>query len=202
MFNLTKEEEKIFKRLNTPVKIQDYINTLGCNFEYKGDTCLSPRQVIREGHAHCLEAACLAAAILWYHKEEPLVLDLKASRGDFDHVVTVFKRNSCFGAISKTNHAVLRYREPIYKTIRELVMSYFHEYFIDNGRKTLRSYTMPVNLKRFGTEWITSEEGVWDIGAALYDAKHFPVLNKKMISSLRKADSIEIQAGKIVQDKK
>lgn len=201
MFNLSPDEEKIFKRLDSPAKIQDYLNSLSCNFEKKGDTCLSPRKVMKEGHAHCIEGASLAAAILWYHGEKPLVIDLKASRGDFDHVVCVFKRNNHWGAISKSNHAVLRYREPVYKTIRELVLSYFHEYFVDNGRKTLRSYTRPLNLKRFGIKWITQEEPIWDIGAALYDAKHFPILSEKMIDELRKADEIEIEAGKIVEYK-
>ena len=126
MFDLTKEEELIFKRLSSTAKIQDYLNSLSCNFEKAGDTNLSPRRVMREGHAHCIEGAVFAAAVLWYHGQEPLVLDLKAARGDFDHVIAVFKKDGYFGAISKTNHAVLRYREPVYNTIRELLLSYFH----------------------------------------------------------------------------
>ena len=201
MFNLSASEDALFKKLSSPAKIQDYLNSLSCNFEKKGDTNLSPRRVIREKHAHCIEGAVFAAAVLWYHGHEPLVLDLKAARGDYDHVIAPFKKDGFWGAISKTNHAVLRYREPIYKTIRELVLSYFHEYFTDNGRKTLRSYTKPLNLKKFGTPWITDEDDIWEIGAALYDMEHIPLVPASVLKDLRRADAIEIQAGKLVQYK-
>jgi hypothetical protein len=143
----------------------------------------------------------LSAAVLWYHGKEPLLVDLKAAHGDYDHVIAVFKQGECWGAISKTNHAVLRYREPIYHSIQELVLSYFHEYFTNTGRKTLRSYTKPYNLKKFGTAWITAEDNIWDITAALYDAPHIDLLKKETIKELRKADPIEIAAGKILEYK-
>lgn len=203
MFAITSEEEKLFKKLNTPAKIQDYLNTVSYNFETRGETCMSPRRVVATKRAHCLEGAYLAAAVLWYHGEKPLLLDLRSTKHDLDHVVALFKRNGCWGAISKTNHAVLRYREPIYKTIRELALSYFHEYFLDDGTKTMRDYSKPFDLRRFGETWITEQEELWDIGAALDDSAHFPILPPQMKArALRKADLVEIAAGALVDYKK
>ena len=135
----TKKEIALIKKLNTPAKVQDYLNSLKFNFEEGGETLKSPIGVLREGNAHCLEGAILGAYILSIHGHKPLILHLETTKDDFDHVIATFRVNSLWGALSKTNHAVLRYREPIYKNIRELVMSYFHEYFLDNGVKTLRS---------------------------------------------------------------
>src|SRR3989338_7819858 len=162
MFNLTNEEVSVLKKLNTPHKIQDFLNNIPTNYEKKGETCLSPRSVLKLNTAHCMEGAMLAALALRVQGQKPLVVDLTASKEDLDHVITVFKKDGCWGAISKTNHAVLRYREPIYRSIRELVMSYVHEYVNDAGKKTLRSYSLPVNLKKFDHKnWMTSEKDVW-----------------------------------------
>lgn len=200
MFNLTSSEAKLFRKLNTPAKIQDFLNSISYNFEKDGETCRSPREVLKAKCAHCLEGAYLAAAVLWYHGEKPLLLDLRSTRHDLDHVVAVFRRNGCYGAISKTNHAVLRYREPIYQTLRELVLSYFHEYFLDDGTKTLREYSKPFDLSKFGNEWITSTDDLWEIGALLDDAPHNAILPQGMNpKSLRKADKVEIEAGKLVE---
>ena len=200
MLGLNEREIKILKALNTPKKIQDFLNKIPINFEEKGDTCLSPRMVLREHRAHCIEGAMIAAVALRLNGEKPLVLDLTSVPRDFDHVVCVFKRNGCWGAISKTNHAVLRYREPIYKSIRELVMSFFHEYFDDNGKKTLRQYSLPVDLSRFDhLNWMASEEDVWEIPDYLAKVKHFPMLTRSQIAGLRLADKPEIEAGKITE---
>lgn len=198
MYGLTKEELKILKPLNTPSKIQDFINKIPINFEEDRETCLSPRVVLRENRAHCIEGAILAALIFRIHGEKPLLVDLTAVKSDQDHVICVFKKNGFWGAISKTNHYILRYREPVYKSIRELVMSYFHEYFDKHGKKNLRSYTSPVNLSKFDKlNWATSEEDVWEIPDYLADVKHHPILTKKQIHNLRKVDDIEIEAGKL-----
>ena len=199
MFN--EEELKMVKKLNSPKKIQDFINSLKINFEEKGDSCRSPRAVLKNKKAHCIEGAILAAAILKIHGFKPLIVDLEANNKDFDHVIAVFKQKGSWGAISKTNHAVLRYREPIYRTIRELVMSYFHEYFLDNGKKTLRRYSLPVDLSKFDKrKWISSEEDIWYIPEYLTTIKHFNILNKSQIKALRKADKLEIEAGKLVEE--
>ena len=202
-FRLSKEEIKIFKKLNTPTKIQDFLNALNLNLEETGDTCQSPRMVLRSKKAHCMEGAILAAAILRFHGHEPLIMDIESTKDDFDHAITVFKKDGFYGAIGKTNHAVLRYREPVYKSPRELAMSFFHEYFLNkNGKKTMRTYSNPVNLKKFDKRnWMTSEEEIWFIPEHLTEIKHYPVLNKKQIKNLRPADKVEIEAGKIVEFK-
>ncbi len=202
MYGFNQQELSILKKLNTPRKIQDFVNELKANFEPNGDTCRSPRVVLRKKEAHCVEGAVLAAAALRIHGHKPLVLDLTSNKKDYDHVVTVFRQYGCWGAISKTNHPVLRYREPVYKTIRELVMSYFHEYTKD-GIKTLRSYSMPVNISRFDKlGWTTSEKDVWYIPEYLLKVSHKQILTRAQISNLRKADLLEIKAGDLVEWKR
>ncbi len=192
---LTSEELTLFKKLDTPRKIQDFLDTLPINHEPHGDTCKSPRFVLQARNCHCIEGAMLAAAILYYHGHEPLLLDLKATARDFDHVVTLFTDGKQWGAISKTNYPILRYREPIYASVRELAMSYFHEYFLDDGTKTMRSFSKPFNLKRFDKKnWITDPEDLWHIGAALDDSPHTDILSRPQIQKLRPATAIEIQA--------
>ena len=196
---LTIQERKIFKRLNTPIKIQDFLDSLKMNFSEE-DPCLSPRDVLKLRTAHCMEGALLAAALLWFHGHKPLLLDLTTTTDDEDHVVALFQVEGFWGGISKTNHAVLRYREPVYKTVRELVMSYFHEYFLHSGQKTLRTYSHPFDLTKLAhLNWITSREKILDLIGAMAESKHYEILTKQQIKNLRKADKIEIKAGKIVE---
>jgi hypothetical protein len=203
MFGLTRKELEILNKLDTPAKIQNFLSALKINFEENGDSCMSPRMVLKQGKCHCIEGAILAALALRIHGYKPLIVDMTANDKDFDHVITVFEKNKKWGAISKTNHAVLRYREPVYNSIRELVMSFFHEYFNDQGKKTLRSFSMPVNLSIFDKyNWMTAEEDIWYIPNYLVKTKHLPILDRKQIAGLRKADEIEIKAGKIVEWKK
>src|SRR3989338_1600846 len=197
MFGLTKEELTVLRRLDTPRKIQDFINTLAVNFEPHGETCMSPRRVLHERTAHCMEGAMFGAAALYIHGQRPLVMDLKTSlwADDTDHVVAVFQKNCFWGALSKTNHAVLRYREPIYRTIRELALSYFHEYFLNNGQKTLRQYSALLNLSTFKNGWETFDKDLWYIDKKLDKIKHYDIMPKNTIKKLRKADKVEIKAG-------
>jgi len=204
-FDYSKNEIRILKKLNSSQKIQDYLNTLTFNFEQKGQTCMSPRRVMQNKTAHCMEGALFAVAALEFHGEKPWIMDLRATTRpyDSDHVVAVFKKFGCYGAISKTNHAVLRYREPVYKTLGELALSYFHEYFLDTGKKTLREYSQLLDVSLFDKlEWRTSDKELFDIPAFLDDIKHFSILSREQIKNLRKADAIEIEAGKIVEYKK
>lgn len=188
------------KILKTPMEIQDFLDSLEINFERHGDTCMSPIKVLQTGRAHCMEAAMLAAAILRMGGFPPLVVDLTASNKDFDHVIAVFKMRGKWGAISKTNRAFLGYRDPLYLSIRELVLSYFNEYFLDDGTKTLRTYSMPINLSRFNKlNWINSDEDVWYIPDYLANVKHFPIIQRGEIKTLRKADGIEIAAGRLMR---
>jgi hypothetical protein len=200
MSSYSKLELSLFRKLSTPAKIQDYLNSIPFNFEKKGQTCFSPREVIKNKTAHCAEGAIFAASVLEYRGYKPLIMDLRATTKpyDFDHVLAVYKKDGYFGAISKTNHAVLRYREPVYKTIRELVMSYFHEYFLDTGKKTLREYSNLLDLNKFNKlNWRTTSQHLFEIPAYLDDIKHYKILTPKQIKNLRLADSVEIEAGKI-----
>lgn len=164
---------------------------------------MSPARALEAGKAHCFEGALIAALALEMHGHKPLLLDLKTTEDrDVDHVVALFKQDGYWGAISKTNHAVLRYREPIYKTIRELALSYFHEYFLNNGEKTLRSYSKPFDLSKVKIDWRESKENLFKLVEILDKSPHTQILNKKQIKNLRKADKIEIQAGKIVDYRK
>ncbi|MDD5726596.1 MAG: hypothetical protein PHC53_04320 [Patescibacteria group bacterium] len=200
MYDLTKDELRLLRGLDSPSKVQDYLDKIPINHEPEGDTCLSPRRVIQERRAHCIEGAMLAALAFRLHGQLPLVLDLTSCKRDFDHVVALFKRNRYWGAVSKTNHAVLRYREPVYRTLRELVLSYFHEYFDDYGYKTLRSYSLPINLSRFDKlGWATNEDDNWFIAEHLADVRHIPLLTRSQISTLRKAHPTEIKAGEIIE---
>ncbi len=199
----TKQELALMKKLNTPVRVQDFLNSLSQNFEHDGiDRVRSPIVVLREGHAHCIEGAILGAYILSLHGFKPLVMHLEATKGDWDHVVAPFQQNGLWGALSKTNHAVLRYREPVYRSIRELAMSYFHEYFTDNGVKTLRRYSRPLDLNIFSDEWATSDGDLWGIDEELDVVKHYDIVPKHLIKKLRLADPIEREVGKIVEYKK
>lgn len=195
------QEFAVFKKLNSPIKIQNFIDDLRINFEPNRETCRSPLMVLRRGEAHCAEGALLAAAIFWYHGQLPLLLDLKVAKNknDVDHVVTLFKERGRWGAISKTNHAVLRYRDPVYKTVRELALSYFNEYFFKNGFKTLRSYSAPFNVLRYDHAWLTSKRNLWDIINLLDESRHFNIVENGAVRRLRLADPIEIKASQLIQ---
>lgn len=192
MFGFTQAELAVLKPLNTPEKIQDFLDALPANLSERGDTLYSPRLVLREQKATCIEGALLAAAVLTLHHQPAWLLDLRTKRYDQDHVVTLFKKGRYWGALSKTNHAVLRYRDPIYRSVRELALSYFHEFFMmSDGRKTMLDYSKPFSLRRFDTAWMTSESDLWHIGMALDDFQHFPLLSRDQRIRLRRATAIE-----------
>jgi hypothetical protein len=169
---LQKNELKLFRKLSTPEKIQKYLDDLPYNKERHGETCYSPRLVIRYDTAHCFEGALFAAAALRMGGRPPLILDLEAVRDD-DHVVAVYRMNGHWGAIGKSNYAGLRFRSPVYRTLRELALSYFEHYYNLAGEKTLRAYSRPVNLARFDPiNWMTSEDPLWAIPEYLLEIKH------------------------------
>lgn len=201
MFGFTDPELKVLKSLSTPEKIQDFLDALPANYGKEGHTLYSPRSVLRKRKAHCIEGALLAVAAFMVQGKASWLLDLRAAHYDEDHVVTLFKKNGYWGALSKTNHPVLRYRDPIYRTVRELVLSYAHEFFMaDDGRKTFTDYSRPFSLKRFGTDWMTSEEDLWDIAVALDDSPHHRLFPRG--TKLRAVTQIERDAYKMVEWKK
>jgi hypothetical protein len=193
------KEWKQLKKLSSPAKIQDYLSALPFNFEEEGETHTSVKETLRTKTAHCFEGALVAAAALWIQGRRPLLLDLKVVRPDFDHIVTLFEEEGKWGAISKTNHAVLRYREPVYASVRELAMSYFHEYFLQNGKKTMRSFSKPFDLSKHGTDWLTSPENLADLAHVIDQSPHTEILSPQMIRKLRKAEKIEIKAAGLAQ---
>ncbi len=193
-------ENRILRRLDRPAKIQDYLERLPTNLERTGETCRSPRRMMCDRTAHCMEGALFGAAVLWYHRQPPLLLDLKTTADDEEHVVALFRIHGHWGAISKTNHAWLRYRDPVYKSVRELAMSYLNEYFLPNGKKTLRSFSQPFDLRHIKSkDWIISDHDLWDICDVLDESPHTNILSRSMIAMLRRADPIERKAGKLAQ---
>ena len=200
MFGFSKSELVILKKFSTPIKIQNFLDKTPMNWEKRGETCFSPRRALREKKMHCLEGALFAAAALWVQGEKPLLFDLQTV-GDDDHVVALYRKNGCWGAISKTNHAVLRFRDPVYKTLRELALSYFHEYFRNSdGKKTLDSYSAePFDLRAEGHKWLTAEEDLFYLADAVNDAPHRRIYPQKNRRFIRPADRMERRAGKIIE---
>jgi hypothetical protein len=191
-------ERAIFRKLTTPERIQKFLDDdIGYNLEPNGDTCLSPRLVLRQGVAHCMEGALLAAAALRMLGHPALLVDLEAVR-DSDHVLAVYRAREHWGAVAKSDYSGLRSREPVYRTIRELALSYFEHYYNPAGEKTLRAYSRPVNLSRFDRmEWITAERDVWEIPNHLCDIPHTRILTPAIERHLSKMDRRLYDAGRL-----
>lgn len=191
----TKEELSTLRKINTPRKVQDFLDSnIRYNIEAKGETLSSPRVVLKRKTAHCIEGAFLAAAALRLAGYEPLVMDFQAVR-DKDHVVCIFKENGLWGAVSSSRYHTLRYRDPVYKTVRELALSYFPFYNNDDGELTLRNYSTPINLSRFDKyNWMTSEDDLWDVGAAIDESLHKQLVSKTTAKKLRKLSQSFVKA--------
>jgi hypothetical protein len=191
-------ERKIFRRLSTPARIQAFLDhELGYNLEPNGDTCYSPRRVLRDRVAHCMEGALFAAAALRMLGYPPLLVDLEAVR-DSDHVLAVYRIDGRWGAVAKSDYSGLRSREPVYRTLRELAMSYFEHYFNPAGEKSLRTYSRPVNLKQFDRwDWMTSEDNVWAVPNHLVDIPHIRLITPAMERRLARMDKRLYAAGRL-----
>lgn len=186
------DEIKFLKTMSDPDKIQGFLDSIDYNPNYE---CRSPRWVIRKKSAHCFEGALFAAAALEFIGFLPLIIDMKAFNDD-DHVIAVFKKDGHWGSVAKSNFTTLRYREPVYRSLRELVMSYFDFYFNTAGDKSLRSYSLPLNLTIYNSHhWATTDEDLEYIGDKLEKIRHYPVVNKKMINNLKKASETMLKAG-------
>jgi hypothetical protein len=170
---------KVLRRLSTPEKIQRFLDDLPYNKERSGETCRSPRLVLEHKTAHCFEGALLAAAALRMNGSPALIFDLESVRDD-DHVIAIYRANGYWGAIGKSNYTGLRSRSPIYRSLRELALSYFEDYYNTKGEKTLRAYSRPVNLRRFDRiDWMTSAEPLWAITDYLCEIPHTPIYESK-----------------------
>ena len=197
---LTAGEYAVLRRLGTPEKIQAFLNATPINHELDGETVLSVREVIRQKRAHCIEGAMFAACALWAHGDPPLVMHLDCHESDYPHVIALFRRAGAWGALSKTNGAPLRYRDPIYRSLRELALSYFHEYSNRRGHKTLRSYSVPFDLRRLPLdEWVTSEQSCWKTHDRLVALRHYPLITRRQEKLLTKRDPFERRASKLVE---
>src|SRR5689334_11277047 len=186
------------RALDTPARIQRFLDEdIGYNTEPGGPTCRSPRRVLRDRVAHCMEGALFGAAALAVRGYPPLLVDLEAVRDD-DHVLAVFRQRGCWGAIAKSNYAGLRFREPVYRSLRELVMSYFEHYYNEAGEKTLRRYSRPVNLVRFDRlHWTIAEEDVWAVPEHLCTVAHRPLLTPAHARLLSRMDERLMAAGHV-----
>jgi hypothetical protein len=187
-------EWRALRALRTPWGIQKALDALPY---HHASTAWSPRRVLRARTAHCLEGAIFAAVALRALGFAPLLLDLEAVQ-DTDHVLAVYRVRGHWGAIAKSNFSGLRYREPIYRTVRELALSYFEGYINLRGDRTLRAYSRPVNLARFDRAragWMTSEEDLWWVAEHLLDVPHTPLVSPAMVRRLHRVDRRSLAAG-------
>lgn len=183
--------EELARRLTSPHDIQRLLNNLPYSTH---DLCLSPWRVLKEQSAHCAEGAYLAAAIFSLQGGQPLVVDLLAENDD-DHLIAPFRIDGRWGAVAKSNTTMLRYREPVYENLRELVMSYFDCYFNTNGFKSLRAYSESVNLDEIdGPDWMTSDDDLNFIGERITAMPHHAIVDEKMRSRLSPADPDLVKA--------
>jgi hypothetical protein len=197
---LSRGEHATLRRLSSPEKVQAFLNAIPINHEIGGETVLSVREVLRQRRAHCIEGAMVAACALWVNGEPPLVMHLDCHESDYPHVIALFRRAGAWGAISKTNGAPLRYRDPIYRTLRELALSYFHEYSNKRGHKTLRSYSASFDMRRIDPkEWVTSTKSCWDTHDRLTELRHYRLISKRQERLLAKRDAFERKASKLVE---
>jgi hypothetical protein len=195
--HLNQEQQKILVTLTTPRKIQDFLDTTAYSPEY-ANRC--PVRVMTDMRAHCLDGALFAAAALRRIGDMPLVVDLFPDPGlDDDHVLALFRRNSRWGAVAKSNFVGLRFREPVYNSLRELIMTYFEQFYNVNGLKTLRTHTRPVNLIQYDRyEWEWSDSGADRIEKALLARKRYAVISTEMAADLSLADELSYKAGLMV----
>jgi hypothetical protein len=197
-FGFTSSELRTCRALKTPAGLQRFLDGLPYNLGY---TARSPRKVLRDRTASCFEGAIFAAAALRVLGFPPLIFDLEAEQ-DTDHVVAVFKIRGHWGAVAKSNFTGCRYREPVYRNLRELAMSYFNIYFNLRFERTLRRYSRPVNLARFDhLHWMTSAKPIWFIAEHLCEIPHIPLLHPFMEQRLTRVDSRTVK-GEMVQHRK
>ena len=188
----SKEEIAFLKTMSDPDKIQGFLDSIDYNPNYE---CRSPRWVIKKKSAHCFEGALFSAAALQFIGYQPLIVDMKAFNDD-DHVIAVFREGKHWGAVAKSNFTTLRYREPVYRSLRELIMSYFDFYFNIDGDKSLRSYSLPLDLTIYNTRhWITTDEDLEYIGDKLEKMRHYAVVDTEMLKNLKRASETMLKAG-------
>ncbi len=192
-FGLTAREARLLRGLTPLIRLQRFLDEL--DYDVAGSSCRSPRRALRERRVQCLDGALLAAAALRVQGQPALLFDLEAVQDD-DHVLALFKSGGCWGAVGRSNYAGLRYREPVHRTLRELAVSYFDEYFNLRGERTLRRYSAPVSLRPFDRlEWMTSEHDLWPIAEHLVHVRHWSLLTPAQERRLARVDRRRFHAG-------
>ncbi len=182
------------RRLDSPRKIQDFLDYELAYNDSKPDTCLSPLEVLKQGKAHCIEGAMLAAAAFLYHGRRPLLLDLRANPRDDDHVIAPFREKGRWGAVAQSHFCGLRYREPVHRSFAELARSYFEFYYNDRGEKTLREFSAPLDTACLKPDWLYSAGNVFFVSRRLDAHKHYRIVGSVMEKTLRRADSLLFEA--------
>jgi len=190
---LTSHERQAISRLTTPAKIQAFLDDIPYSSE---ERYRSPLTVLRDRCGHCFDGALFAAALLRRLGHAPRILDMLPNKRDDDHVLALFQRDGYWGALAKSNFAGLRFREPVYRTLRELVLSYFEDYYNSAGEKTLRGYTVPLNLAAYDKiHWMTRDDRLDDIGVRLSKIRTVKLLTPRMVAALNRVDERSYQAG-------
>lgn len=190
---LDARERKLLSRMGSPAAVQEFLDGIPYS---PGSTYRSPLTVLRDRIAHCYDGAVFAAAILQHLGYPPLIVNMFPNRSDDEHLVALFRRFGAWGAVGKSNFVGLRFREPIHRTVRELMLSYFEQYYNILGEKTLRSYTRPFNLALFDARsWMTQDETMEEIARRLSSLRRIPMLTRGMIRNLSRLDTRSYQAG-------
>lgn len=190
---MTADERRVMTQLNTPAAIQAFLDGLRYSTE---PVYRCPLRVLREGVGHCFDGALFAAAALRRVGYPPLILDMLPNARDDDHLLALFKQHGHWGAVAQSNFAGLRFREPVHRSLRELILSYFEQYYNVAGEKTLRGYTRPLNLRRFDRQvWMTADEPLDLIAACLDRMPRVELLQPAMIAGLSPVDQRSLRAG-------
>src|SRR5258707_7421351 len=188
----TPKELRKLRSLKDPHGVQKFLDAMPYHL---ADTSWSPRRVLQENTSHCFEGAMLAAAALRANGYPPLVMDLEAER-DTDHVVAIYRIKGHWGAVAKSNYTGCRYREPVYRTLRELALSYFDVYFNLRGERTLRTFSRPVDMRRFDhLDWMTTEKPVWFVAEYLLTISHTRLISRAQSRRLHRLDGRSLRAG-------
>jgi hypothetical protein len=190
---LTRAEARLVSGLTTPTKIQSFLDSIEYSEEIR---YRCPLSVLRDGKGHCFDGALFAAAMLRRIGHPPLITDIIPNDNDDDHILALYRIHGHWGAVAKSNYTGLRFREPVYRTLRELILSYFEDFFNAIGEKTMRAYTRPLNLTAFDRlGWMTNDEALDAIGERLDEIQKFKPLTPGMIRNLSFADQRSVQAG-------
>ena len=184
----------VLRRLDNPRKVQDYLDYELSYNDSKPDTCLSPLEVLKQGKAHCIEGAMLAASAFLFHGRSSMLLDLRANLRDDDHVIAPFREKGRWGAVAQSHFCGLRYREPVHNSFAELARSYFEFYYNHQGEKTLREFSEPLDTARLKPEWLYSEKNVFFVSNRLDAQRHYRIVGSVAEKGLRPADSLLLEA--------